>query len=91
MTSRELDHLLHQAATALPGGEPAALEPGVMARVRVDEGRARRWRVFLSWLLGLAVVAGIGTAVVIGYARARQDTTHDAPPVMPLFREALTR
>jgi hypothetical protein len=57
-----------------------------MARVRVDDGRARRWRSFVQWLLILAAISGIVTASMIGWVLASRDTTHATPPTMELFR-----
>lgn len=59
----------------------------VMARVRVDEGRAKRWRSFVRWLLILAAISGVVTAGMIGWSMALKDTTHTTPPTMNLFRE----
>lgn len=78
--------MLKHAATAPPAAVPSALEEAIMARVRVDDGRARRWRSFVHWLLILAALTGIGTASMIGWALASRDTTHTTPPTMELFR-----
>lgn len=69
-----------------PAALPSALEEGIMARVRVDDGRARRWRSFVQWLLILAAISGIVTASMIGWVLASRDTTHTTPPTMELFR-----
>ncbi len=78
--------MLKHAATAPPVAVPSALEEAIMARVRVDDGRARRWRSFVQWLLILAALTGIATASMIGWALASRDTTHTTPPTMELFR-----
>lgn len=78
--------MLKHAATAPPVAVPSALEEAIMARVRVDDGRARRWRSFVQWLLILAALTGIVTAGMIGWALASRDTTHTTPPTMELFR-----
>lgn len=78
--------MLKHAATVPPAAVPSALEEAIMARVRVDDGRARRWRSFVQWLLILAALTGIGTASMIGWALASCDTTHTTPPTMELFR-----
>lgn len=78
--------MLKHAATAPPVALPSALEEGIMARVRVDDGRARRWRSFVQWLLILAAISGIVTASMIGWVLASRDTTHAKPPTMELFR-----
>jgi hypothetical protein len=78
--------MLKHAATAPTVTVPSALEEAIMARVRVDDGRARRWRSFVQWLLILAALTGIVTASMIGWALASRDTTHTTPPTMELFR-----
>ncbi len=78
--------MLKHAATAPPAAVPSALEEAIMARVRVDDGRARRWRSFVQWLLILAALTGIVTAGMIGWTLASRDTTHTTPPTMELFR-----
>ncbi len=78
--------MLKHAATAPPAAVPSALEEAIMARVRVDDGRARRWRSFVQWLLILAALTGIVTASMIGWTLASGDTTHTTPPTMELFR-----
>jgi hypothetical protein len=62
-----------------------------MARVRVDDGRARRWWSFVRWVLVLAAVSGIVTAGVIGWSMALRDQTHMTPPKMKLFQEGLPK
>lgn len=78
--------MLKHAATTPPVAVPSALEEAIMARVRVDDGRARRWRSFVQWLLILAALTGIVTASLIGWALASRDTIHTTPPTMELFR-----
>lgn len=78
--------MLKHAATTPPAAVPGAMEASIMARVRVDDGRARRWRSFVQWLLILAAVSGIMTAIMIGWTLASRDTTHTTPPTMELFR-----
>lgn len=86
MNDSDLNRLLKQASTAPPAAVPHALEEGIMARVRVDEGRARRWRSFVQWLLLLAAISGILTAGMVGWALAMRDPVHSTPPTMELFR-----
>jgi len=86
MNNSDLSRMLKHAATAPPVAVPSALEEAIMARVRVDDGRARRWRSFVHWLLILAALTGIVTASMIGWALASRDTTHTTPPTMELFR-----
>ena len=83
--------MLKHASSAAPAAMPASLENAIMARVRCDDGREKRWRSFVRWLLALAVVAGILTAAVVGWSAASHDTTHSRPPTMPLFREGLPK
>ncbi|MDP1590172.1 MAG: hypothetical protein Q8M07_20630 [Prosthecobacter sp.] len=64
-----------------------SLESAVMARVRADDGRAKRWRSFVRWLLILAAISGVVTAGMVGWSMALKDTTHTTPPTMNLFRE----
>ena len=90
MNDTDLNRMLKHAA-ATPAAVPGALEEMIMARVRVDDGRARRWRSFVQWLLILASICGIGTAGMIGWAKASRDTTHATPPVMKLFREGVSK
>lgn len=65
---------------------PSALETAIMARVRVDAGRAKRWRTFVQCLLLLAAISAMVTAGMVGWAMASRDTTHATPPTMELFR-----
>lgn len=87
MNDTDLSRMLKHAAAAPPAAMPGALEEMIMARVRVDEGRARRWRSFIQWLLLLAALSGMLTAGIIGWTMASRDTTHTTPPAMQLFRE----
>lgn len=86
MDDLELNRMLKNAAAARPMAVPTALEKMIMARVRVDDGRARRWRSFVHWLLIVAAISGIVTAGMVGWALASRDTTHSKPPTMELFR-----
>jgi hypothetical protein len=86
MDDADLNRMLKRAATAAPVAMPGALEETIMARVRVDAGRARRWRSFVQWLLILAAISGMVTAGMVGWAMASRDTTHTTPPTMELFR-----
>ena len=85
MNDSELDRMLKNAATT-QAAVPRGLEQMIMERVRTDDGRARRWRSFVKWLLLLAAISGMVTAGVVGWAMASQDTTHTMPPAMELFR-----
>ncbi len=89
MNENDLNSLLRRAAAIPPTAPPGALEGSIMARVRVDDGRARRWRSFVQWLLALAALAGVVMACMVGYALASRDKTHTTPPTMMLFREGL--
>ncbi|OYW74571.1 MAG: hypothetical protein B7Z37_17075 [Verrucomicrobia bacterium 12-59-8] len=86
MNDSELNRMLKHAATATSAAVPHALEQMIMERVRSDDGRARRWRSFVQWLLLLAALSGIVTAGAVGWAMASRDTTHTTPPTMELFR-----
>ena len=86
MNESDLNRMLKHAAAATPAATPHALEEVIMARVRVDDGRNRRRRAFVQWLLLLAAVSAMVTAGVIGWAMASRDTTHSTPPAMELFR-----
>ena len=86
MNDSELDRMLKNAAAATPVAVSRGLEQMIMERVRVDDGRARRMRSFIQWLLLLAAVTGMVTAGVVGWAKAARDTTHAIPPTMELFR-----
>lgn len=88
MNEKDLNRVLQQAATTPTAGDVAtSLKGEIMARVRVDDGRARRWRSWVRGLLIVAAVVGVGAAAVIGWTRAARDTTHERPPVMSLFQE----
>lgn len=88
MTQRDLVQMLERAASE--GMPDASLHRGIMERVRMDDGRARRWRVFVQLMLVAALVAGVVTAVAIGWSKAERDETHQTPPTMNLFREGAT-
>ena len=87
MNENNLDRMLKHAATTAAFRPPTSFESEIMARVRVDDGRARRWRSFISWLLILAATAGVLTAGMVGWSIAVKDKTHTTPPTMDLFRE----
>ena len=87
MNEDDLNRLIKRAAAAAPMAMPPSLEGAVMARVRSDDGRAKRWRWFVQWLLILAAVSGVLVAGMIGWTLASRDTTHTTPPTMNLFRE----
>lgn len=89
MNETDLNRMLKHAAAA-PAAGPRALET-IMARVRVDDGRARRWRSFVQWLLILAAIFAMAIAGMVGWSLASKDTTHTTPPTMELFREGLPR
>lgn len=91
MNDDDLNRMLRRAASASPAGVPTALEERIMARVRTDDGRAKRWRSFVQWLLILAAASGILTAGMVGWSMASRDTTHTTPPAMELFREGLPK
>ena len=87
MNDDDLNRLLKRAAAAAPVATPPSLEGAVMARVRIDDGRAKRWRWFVQWLLILAAISGVLVASMIGWTLASRDKTHTTPPTMNLFRE----
>ncbi len=89
MNEADLNNLLKRAASATAVAAPASLEGTIMARVRTDDGRQRRWRSFVQWLLILAALSGIVTAGMVCWSMASRDITHTQPPTMPLFREGL--
>jgi hypothetical protein len=91
MNDTDLNRMLQRAATTVPAVPPATLEHEIMARVRVDDGRARRWRSFVLWVLALAALSGIVSAGAIGWSKALQDHTHSKPPRMKLFQEGLPK
>lgn len=86
MNDTDLNRMLKHAAAAPPAAVPGTLEEMIMARVRVDDGRARRWRTYVQWLLILAAISAMVTAGMVGWAMASRDTTHATPPTMELFR-----
>jgi hypothetical protein len=91
MNDADLKSMLKRAASAMPGVVPASLESTIMARVKVDDGRAKRWRSFVQWLLLLATISGVITASMVCWSMASRDTTHTMPPTMNLFREGLPK
>lgn len=86
MNDSDLDRMLKHAVAASRSAVPRTLDEVIMARVKVDDGRARRWRSFVQWLLLLAAISGVATAGMVGWALASRDTTHTQPPAMELFR-----
>lgn len=91
MNDTDLDRMLKRIPGADAFACPPSFESEVMARVRVDDGRARRWRWLLRWLLVTAAISAVLTAGAVGWSLARQDTTHTTPPAMNLFREGEAR
>ncbi len=91
MNEADLNNLLKRAASATAVATPASLESTIMARVRTDDGRQRRWRSFVQWLLILVALSGIITAGMVCWSMASRDTTHSLPPSMPLFQEGLSK
>jgi hypothetical protein len=91
MNDTDLNSMLKRAASAVPVSIPSSLESSIMARVKTDEGRAKRWRSFVQWLLLLAAISGVLTAGMICWSMASRDTTHTVPPTMKLFREGLPK
>jgi heme oxygenase len=89
MNDSDLNGMLRRAASAAPAAMPSSLEKSIMARVKVDDGRAKRWRSFVQWLLVIALVTGAITAAMICWSMASRDTTHSVPPTMKLFREGV--
>ncbi|MES2594024.1 MAG: hypothetical protein V4662_01740 [Verrucomicrobiota bacterium] len=89
MNDSDLNGMLRRAASAAPAAMPSSLEKSIMARVKVDDGRTKRWRSFVQWLLVLALVTGAITAGMICWTLASRDTTHAVPPTMKLFREGV--
>lgn len=79
--------MLKRIPSAGSFGLPTSLECEVMARVRMDDGRAKRWRSLLRWILIIAAVSALVTAGLIGWSMALRDTTHTTPPAMSLFQE----
>jgi hypothetical protein len=91
MNENDLNRMLKHAATTGAAAPPTSFESEIMARVRVDDGRVRRWRSFVRWLLILAAAAAMVTAGAVGWSRAMRDQTHTTPPKMKLFQEGLPR
>jgi hypothetical protein len=91
MNDTELNSMLKRAASAMPVSMPSSLEGSIMARVKTDDGRAKRWRSFVQWLLLLAAISGVITAGMVCWSMASRDTTHTVPPTMKLFREGLPK
>lgn len=87
MNDHDLDRMLKHATNAGGHMPPASFESEIMARVRVDDGRIKRWRSFVRWMLILAAAAGVVTACLTGWSLALRDKTHTTPPAMNLFRE----
>ena len=90
MNDDDFNQMLKRAASALPGALPVSLEGSIMARVKSDDGRAKRWRSFVQWLMILAATSGVVTAGMC-WSMASRDTTHTTPPTMKLFREGLPK
>ena len=91
MNDADLNSMLNRAASAVPVSMPSSLEGSIMARVKTDDGRAKRWRSFVQWLLILAALSGVITAGMVCWTMASRDTTHTVPPTMNLFREGLPK
>ncbi len=87
MTDNELNRMLKRAATAGTVAPPASFEHEIMARVRTDDGRAKRWRSLMRWILIIVAVSAVVTAGAVGWSLALRDKTHTTPPTMTLFRE----
>jgi hypothetical protein len=83
MNDADLNSILRRAAD-LDQGQGPSLPSQIMERIRFDEGRQRRWRSFVFWLLTLGVFSGVVTAVSVGWLRASQDPTHLRPPRLDL-------
>ncbi len=83
MNEADLNSILRRAAAM--DQDSGTVRPGqIMERVRVDEGRQRRWRSFVFWLLTLGIFSGIVTALSVGWLRATRDQTHLRPPRLDL-------
>jgi hypothetical protein len=91
MNEHDLNQMLKRAASSVPGALPASLGGSIMERVKSDDGRAKRWRSFVQWLLILAAISGVITASMVCWSLASRDTTHTTPPAMKLFREGLPK
>lgn len=87
MNHDEFNHVLRQAASAGSLASPVSLRGAIMARVRVDDGRERRWRSFVRWIVVIGAGSGLAAACAVGWSLASRDTTHNQPPPMPLFQE----
>ena len=86
MNESDLQGMLQRATALSADSLPGSLRTEIMRRVRMDDGRARRWRSFTLWLLGLGLISGLGTALVIGWSKASRDTVHSRPPRLELIR-----
>lgn len=91
MNEHDLNQMLKRTASSVPGALPASLGGSIMERVKSDDGRAKRWRSFVHWLLILATISGVITAGMVCWSMAMRDTTHTTPPTMKLFREGLPK
>ena len=89
MNDADLNRLLKRAGAEVPVRVPPSLEGTIMDRVRVDDGRARRWRSYIKWALILVLTSGVGTGLLVGWSLAARDQTHTVPPPMKLFREGV--
>lgn len=87
MTESELVKMLQNAAS-MPA-PTSSVGSAVMNRVRMDTGRAHRWRVLAVLMVLAALVGGLMAAIAVGWGRAAQDTTHNTPPSMSLFQEGV--
>jgi hypothetical protein len=83
MNDSDLNSILRRAASVDLTQSPT-LPRRIMDRIRVDEGRQRRWRAFVIWLLALGIFSGVLTAFSVGWLRASQDQTHLRPPRLDL-------
>ncbi len=86
MNDSDLQGMLQRATASPADSPPGALREEIMQRVRTDDGRARRWRSFTLWLLGLGLISGLGTALVIGWSKASRDNVHSRPPRLELIQ-----
>jgi hypothetical protein len=91
MNDSDLNSMFKRAASAMPVAMPSSLESSIMARVKTDDVREKRWRSFVQWLLLLAAISGVITASMVCWSMASRDTSHSAPPTMKLFREGLPK
>jgi hypothetical protein len=91
MNEVDLNCLLKRAALTSPRAMLLSSEFAFTEKLQNDDGRARRWRLFV-WLLFIgSLVSGVATASMVCWSLASQDKTHTTPPTMPLFREALSK